>query len=273
MRFTVIGATGFIGSALTGHLQHLGHEVFAPARGSSDLFRVPLGHVIYAAGITADFRTRPFDTLRANLGLLSDVLERSGFASLLYLSSTRLYRHAATSDEIAAICVRPEDAEDLYDLTKLTAEALCHASKRDGVRVARISNVVGRNFQSRTFLIALIREACETGEIALHTAPESTKDYVLLEDVVGVLPAIAVDGRQACYNVGSGSALTHAQVLTPIIQATGARVRVDAGAARITSPAADITRLQGDFDYRPSPVLSRIADLVTDYRKTLNAQD
>jgi nucleoside-diphosphate-sugar epimerase len=267
MMFTVIGAGGFIGSALVARLLADGHEVQQPARGASELFTGPLGHVIYAAGVTADFRERPFDSLRANTSLLADVLERAEFDSLLYLSSARVYRHATHTREDAAIALQPHDPEDLYDLTKLTAESLCQASRRQPVRVVRLSNVVGADFGSKNFLTELIRGACDGGHIALRSAPHSEKDYVLLADVVDILPRIALSGRQRCYNLGAGRNLTHAQVVQAIVACTGARLSTLPGASAVVFPALDTTRLSNEFGFSPRAVLAALPLLIADYQK------
>lgn len=267
MKFTVIGASGYIGGALAAHLEAAGQDVFRPARGTAELFTRPLGHVIYAAGVTGDFRTRPFDTLRANTALLANVLERGDFDSLLYLSSARIYRHAEGSGEDAAIHVKPGEPEDLYDLTKLTAEALCNASGRPGVRVVRLTNVVGSGLCATNFLGELIHDACTTGQITLRTALDSAKDYVLLDDVLSMLPKIAVSGRHACYNLGASRNLTHAEIVQSIVASTGARCSVAPGAPTLASPPIDIGRLRAEFGFEPSPVLDHLSRFIDAYRK------
>jgi nucleoside-diphosphate-sugar epimerase len=273
MNFTVIGGSGFIGSALATRLRAQGHAVTTPVRGAPGLTAAPLGHVIYAAGVTADFRSRPFDTLRANTTLLADLLEQAHFESLLYLSSARLYRHAETGAEDAAICVRSQDPEDLYDLTKLAGEALCHASGRAQVRVARLTNVVGADFRSQNFLFDLIRAACDRGHVELRSAPASAKDYVLLDDVLEMLPRIALQGRATCYNLGGGRNLRHDEVLAPLLAASGARLSVCEDAPVIGGPAVDIGRLIREFGYTPGAVLPLIPELVQQYRNLTRAQD
>lgn len=267
MKFTVIGASGYIGAALAARLEAEGRSVFRPQRGSAELFTRPLGHVIYAAGVTGDFRTRPFDTLRANTALFSEVLEHGDFDSLLYLSSARIYRHADGSGEDAAIHVRPADLEDLYDLTKLTAEALCHASGRPGARVVRLTNVVGSGMCATNFVGELIHAACATGEIRLRTALDSAKDYVLLDDVLALLPRIAASGRHDCYNLGAGRNLTHAEIVRDIVAVTGARCSVAANAPTLTSQAINIGRLHAEFGFEPGSVLDHLPRFIDEYRK------
>ena len=212
--FTVLGATGYIGSRLVAHLQAQGHSVWAPARGDAEVFTRPLGHVIYCVGLTADFRTRPFDTVDAHIGLLAEVLRRAQFESLLYLSSTRVYMGAASTDEDAALAVVPGDPSYLYNLTKLTGESLCHASGRAGVRVARLSNVVGPGMDAASGnLVADLLHQARQGHMVLRSDAQSAKDYVHVADVLDWLPRIALRGRCTVYNVASGVQTTHAQWL------------------------------------------------------------
>lgn len=273
MSFTVIGGKGFVGGAVVARLRADGHDVFVPERDDPLLLQRPLGHVIYAAGVTADFRSRPFDTMRAHVGLLAEVLERAPFDSLLYLSSARVYRHAKSAQEDTPIELRSEDPEDFYDLTKLSGEALCHASGRGNVRVARLANVIGRDFRSANFVFDLIRSACRDGCIELRSAPDSEKDYVMVDDVADVLPKVALSGRYRCYNVASGFNTPHARIVGAIAATTGATWTVVPGAPRIASPPIDIRRLKTEFGFVPQEVLSEIPTLVNEYRKTANAED
>lgn len=273
MNFTVIGGKGFVGSAVVARLRTEGHDVFVPERCDPLLLQRHLGHVIYAAGVTADFRSRPFDTMRAHVGLLAELLEDASFESLLYLSSARIYRHAAKTHEESPIAVRSEDPEDYYDLTKLAGEALCHASGRRKVRVARLSNVIGRDFRSANFVFDLIRSACRDGHIELRSALDSEKDYLMVDDVADLLPKIALQGQYRCYNVAAGINTSHARILGAIAETTGACSAVVPGAPRIVSPPIDIQRLQTEFGFAPRDVLSEIPILVNEYRKCANAED
>lgn len=255
--FTVLGASGYIGSRLVAHLRGQGHVVWAPARGDADIFGQPLGHVLYCVGLTADFRTRPFDTVEAHVGLLAEVLRRAQFDSLLYLSSTRVYMGAASTEEDAPLSVVPGDPSYLYNLSKLTGESLCHASGRAGVRVARLSNVVGPGMdaQSGNLVADLVRQA-RGGHVVLRLDPSSRKDYVHVADLLDWLPRVALDGRATVYNVASGVQTTHGQWLGWLRERTGCTVEWPDAAPVQQFPPIATQRLQTEFGARPRPVFS-----------------
>lgn len=259
-QFTVLGASGYIGSRLVARLRADGHEVWAPPRGAPELLTRPLGHVLYCIGLTGDFRSRPFDTVQAHVSLLAEVLEHARFDSLLYLSSTRVYMGAAETGEDAALAVQPQDPSCLYNLSKLAGESLCHACGRPGVRVARLSNVVGPGMDegSGNFIASLLREARQ-GHVLLQSDPDSAKDYVHIDDVVGILPSIALQGRAATYNVASGVQTRHAQWLQWLAEQTGCGHAVVPGAPLQQFPPIQVERLHAEFGWQPRPVPGTLA--------------
>lgn len=253
--FTVLGASGYIGSHLVAHLRSQGHAVWAPERGDAQVFKQPLGHVFYCVGLTADFRTRPFDTVDAHVGMLTEVLRRAQFDSLLYLSSTRVYMGAASTDEDAPLTVLPGDPSYLYNLTKLTGESLCHAYGRAGVRVARLSNVVGPDMdeQSGNLVADLVRQARQ-GVMVLRSNPFSEKDYIHVEDVVQWLPLISLGGKFATYNVASGVQTTHLQWLEWLGKHYASRWEVQHTAPLQFFAPINVARLQVEFGIKARPV-------------------
>jgi len=91
--------------------------------------------------------------------------------------------------------------------------------------------------------------------VRLRTALDSSKDYVLLEDVLDMLPKILVEGRQNIYNIAAGQDITHREIVT----ALGCGVDVVPNAPRVTFPSISIARLKQEFNYMPSAVLPVIA--------------
>lgn len=264
MNYTVLGATGFIGSHLVRELRDAGHDVYAPAKDDKAIFERPLGHVLYCIGLTADFRLRPFDTVRAHVSVLADVLEKAAFDSLVYLSSTRVYARSASGKESASLAVDVSDPSDLYNLSKLTGESLCRSCNRPNVKVARLSNVIGRDHQSDNFLFALIREA-KSGRIELQSDPDSAKDYILLDDVISLLPRIAAEGKGWLYNVASGTNIPHRELVDVLAKLTGCDVAVRSGAPRFDFPQIDVAQLRSEFGFAATPILDSFPELVAQF--------
>ena len=103
------------------HLRTRGHDVVAVSRGALLSEGEELGHVIYAIGVTADFRWKPFETVDAHVSTLAQLLKNSQFDSWLYLSSTRVYGSATIqqlAQETQPVTVYP-NADGLYDISKL----------------------------------------------------------------------------------------------------------------------------------------------------------
>ena len=98
MIYTVLGASGFIGAKIAQKLKLEGHDVITPVRSRNSkeyldqIIDINLGNVIYAVGLTADFREKPFDTVEAHICLIKDILKYANFSNLVYLSSTRVYQ-------------------------------------------------------------------------------------------------------------------------------------------------------------------------------------
>ena len=63
---TILGSSGFVGSNLKNKLVSVGINTYTPHR-SEELSGKNLGHVIYCIGLTADFRTKPFETIEAHV--------------------------------------------------------------------------------------------------------------------------------------------------------------------------------------------------------------
>lgn len=219
---------------------------------------------MYCIGLTADFRNRPWDTVDAHVGILRHLLAKGHFASLTYLSSTRVYLGSNAGHEDAPLTVRPEAPDQLYNLSKLMGESLCHAAHRPEkpVRVVRLSNVVGGDLNSDNFIYALLREALATGTIQLNSSLDSAKDYIALPDVTRMLEHIASHGQARCYNLASGQQTRHGEIVQAIATLTGARVSVAADAPRMDFPAIDIRRLREEFGFAPQPPLDGLAALL-----------
>lgn len=262
---TILGASGFIGTQLVKKLDTLGAEYQGIGR-QDILPNGPLGTIIYCIGLTADFRSRPFDTVDAHVCKLAEVLRNSDFDSLLYLSSTRLYNsmQEATTEE-TALRVAPLNPSDLYNISKLMGESIVLNCGRH-TRVARISNVYGGDFTSDNFLSTIIKEAISARRIVLQTSAASAKDYVSVDDVVGGLINIATTGRERIYNLASGINVSNGELAERLRSLTGCAVEFSPAAPTVGFPRINVERMKHEFDFTPSSLLGDMAHLLELYQ-------
>jgi len=263
MIFTVLGSTGFIGRKMVEHLRARGHDVETPARDVQTLRGKKLGHVVYAIGLTGDFRQKPAETIDAHVHTLQRLMDGADFDSWLYLSSTRVYGglpEGTIAMEDAALPIRPS-ADTLYDLSKLLGESICLGKDNPAARVARLSNVYGDGQSPHNFLGSVVEDAANKGSVTIGEAPQSSKDYVSIDDVVSVLESIALKGRERLYNVASGNPVTHQQIANTL-QGGGCKVDFSAGAKTRTFPVIDTQKIKKEFGWSPRLVTNDLPSLI-----------
>lgn len=259
---TIFGSSGFIGSHLAKAAKTKGYPYNTPSR-DTHLDGQYLGHVIYAIGLTADFRTRPFETIEAHVTRLADILRHTTFDSFLYLSSTRVYGNNHLEEIVSEdndVTVNTIHPSDLYNLSKLMGESLVLQS-HPNTRVARLSNVYGTADTSGNFLNSIIQEALK-GHIALHTSLDSCKDYIAIEQVLEAIWHIVFNRTQRVYNVASGINTTHNEIVGKLVEITNCAISVADNAIVSKFPPISIRRLKSEMEFAPPSVLDSLPMLV-----------
>ena len=265
MQFTVFGADGFVGKSLVSHLIADGHEVLALSREQQFDSSVNLGHVIYCIGVTgSDFLTQQFKVVQAHVSLISQVLENCTFSSLLYLSSARMYEGLPSTAESSVFHATTENISDFYNLSKLFGESIVLNCGVENTRVVRVAYAVNLDESSTNYVAAKAREAA-SGKVVFQAHRDSVKDYVLLDDVVSLLPKIATSGKERVYNIASGVNTSTLEIAHLLKDTTGCAVEfLDSEPCR--KPAAiDISRIRNEFGFQPTSVL--------DYARTMLSKD
>lgn len=249
--FTILGANGFIGRHLVEYLRGEGHECHTPEKGDETIFHTPLGDVIYAIGLTADFRSRPLETVEAHVCVLRRLMAEGDFESLTYLSSTRVYAASDTTSETATLLVNPLEGGDLYNLSKLMGESLCLHGGRSNTKVIRLSNIVGLREDADSFIDQLLEEGYTARSIELKCGLDSKKDYLYIDDAVSLIGAIAVSSKCGIYNVASGEGVANAQIIHFLETKMGFQSSVSADAPVRDFVQIDITKIREEFGFNP----------------------
>jgi nucleoside-diphosphate-sugar epimerase len=136
----------------------------------------------------------------------------------------------------------------------------------DQIRVVRLSNVYGGDFNSENFLSAVLREALRKKRITLWSSLESEKDYVSVEDVTDSLIKIATEGRHTIYNLASGRNVSNRVLMERIRELTSCEIEVAPQAKVGISPPINIERLVHEFGFRPAYIMDDLKGLVELYK-------
>ena len=266
-KYTILGSNGFIGSHLVRKIQENAFVCNCPER-DDKLPKKDLGHIIYCIGVTADFRRRPFDTVDAHVCKLLDIIKNHDFDSLTYLSSARVYQgNSESCREESVIQVNPLEFENLYNISKIMGEAVCFASGKK-VRVVRLSNVYGDDYNSDNFLSSVIRDAILKKKVILKTSLESEKDYISVHDVTDILLKIAHTGRFSLYNVASGRNTSNLEIMKKLQDLTKCEVIVDPIAKKVTYPKISIQKIQNEFSFSPTYLLDDLQKIIIHFSST-----
>lgn len=264
---TIIGGQGFVGQRLFHYLTEQGWNCWVPQKNDPELFERPLGYVFYCAGLTADYARRSFDTVDAHVSLLNAVLHRAEFASLVYLSSTRLYDGLQKDcvSESDNLTVNPANPRHIYDLSKALGEALCFSASQGKAKVARLSCVYHDAQDADGFLPQLLRSVIDhrgQGSLTMETSAAFARDYVSLDDVVRGLVDICVHGREKIYNLASGENISNADLFDLIHDLTGVEVIPASAAQAGSSPVINMQRFVTEFGWQPASLRKRLSTLL-----------
>ena len=251
MKQTILGSNGYIGAALKDYLILNGYEVLTPSIEEVCTSKNNWGVIYYCIGLTADFRKKPFATIESHVT----------FNSLIYLSSTRVYQESIGSTEETQLSIHTGNPSNLYNLSKLTGESICLNAGRTNVKVARVSNVVGKSFNRDTLIGELILQA-KSGAVNLNSNIESAKDYISIYDVVEVLTKIANIGRLRLYNVASGKNLTTKEILTEMRKYYNFDLVYDTLATPQINPNINIELITREFNFESRSSLKEIGKLL-----------
>ena len=258
MKFSIFGANGFLGKALVNFFRPQGHNVLEFDRNFENVKSENLGNIIFAAGVTSDFKQRPHDTMKCHVDIPSYILQHCKFESFLYLSSTRVYNNNTVGHEAAEVSVKSDSLNDLYNISKLAGEAICFSHPSPKVKIARLSNIICNRFDSNNFVDKIVNNSFESGKIEFLGDPNTEKDYLTLEDALYLIQRIVEDGRHRIYNVASGKNISHQTLLDLIKEKMAVEGHFPSDASEALRFKINTSRIKEEFEFTPTDVAEYI---------------
>jgi len=221
-RVVLLGARGFIGTAIHHQIEAQGVPVTAPSSAELNLAEAgaadklvmllkPSDTVVMLAAFTPD-KGRDIATLMRNLAIMQSVcvmLEKSACAHFVYFSSDAVYNTAVsrvTEDT-------PASPQDLYGAMHYTREIMARSLTKTPVLVLRPTIVYGPDDTHNSYGPNRFRRVAQKdGKIVLFGGGEETRDHIHVDDVAALTVRCLLHRSTGTLNVATGTSKSFFEV-------------------------------------------------------------
>ncbi|MCK5091186.1 MAG: SDR family NAD-dependent epimerase/dehydratase, partial [Gammaproteobacteria bacterium] len=88
---------------------------------------------------------------------------------------------------------------------------------------------------------------------------DSEKDYIMIDDVVDLIPRIATSGKHEIYNIASGKNLSHKNIIDILRESLDFNVKIAKHAHSIRHSVIDISQIREEFNFTPRDVIQSLS--------------
>ena len=245
-RVVVLGAHGFVATALSGKLRQDGVAYLPVGRAVVDLIasdavgklRTLLQRqdaIVVTSALTPE-HGRDQASFHSNVAMIDNLctyLAERSCAHIVYLSSDSVYDFRATLINEETCC----QSSDLYALAHIVRENLlaqvCRSSNIP-LAIVRPCAIYGAGDPHNSYgPNRFVRTAQSIGKITLFGNGEEERDHVYIDDVVEIVLQCLLRGSTGVINAVSGTALSFHEVAGRIIAAIGRPVGIETVPRRV----------------------------------------
>lgn len=217
----VVGANGFLGSALVDKLLLQDFEVIAVYNTNTDNInakaKLMTSSELFNSSRTPDFifyLSGNYSNPHSKLLKINDLLYQYALkyekAKMIYVSSTNVYGN--TEEVITENS--PFYNPGLYALSKLAGEFIVKAMAH--YSIIRMAYVYGPGITNSSFIPAIIQSAKTNKKITLFGQGERKQDYIYIADAVNLCVASALQEDNAIYLGATGMSISNKKVAEEI---------------------------------------------------------
>lgn len=273
-RVVLLGARGFIGTALKKQLEAQGvpmlaltsAEIDLAATGAADALAAlirPTDAVVMLAALTPD-KGRDVATLIKNLAMMQSVcaaLEKTGCAHLVYFSTDGVYDTAASrvSEDTAP------SPKDLYGTMHYTREIMARNLGTVPLLILRPTLVYGPGDTHNSYGPNRFRRSAQQGAaITLFGGGEETRDHVHVDDVAALTVRCLLHASVGTLNIATGVSTSFRDVaeLVALQFKTSIEITTTPRANPVTHRHYDVTDLIKAFpDFRFTALADGVANI------------
>lgn len=199
--YTIFGYSGFLGTEFQNFLKKKKIKYTLNKKNS---FPKKLDRAIYFVG-SDNWKNNSLKSMDANLLHLTKFLKNiESLNSFTFISSTRIYlnsrKNKIKENDLLSL---NSNLEYLFNIQKILSENLLLNNLKN-VKIIRLSNVYGANYQKNTLIPILINNALKYKKIYLSINSNSSKDYISIGDAMKNIYSISEQKKRGIFNLGSG---------------------------------------------------------------------
>lgn len=272
--YCVVGANGCIGGYFADYLEKHGKKVRRYTRSTTYDAHEIYKHVLFAAGLTSDFREKISETYEAHVAELLKCIKTLNFSSFIYLSSTRLYKHSESTSESTEFKLNPLTQDHTYAISKLAGESIClNLSTSRNIKVVRLSNVVAHRTDEDLFLNQLLSESIRNKRIELRSNILDEKDYIDIGDVTRALVDLFSNGDPGIYNIACGTNTPNIDLIRKIQEILNIEIfsGLTTGESRKEN-AIDIKKIKNTINFSPKKLMDYFPEFLATYKENYEFQ-
>lgn len=217
----VVGANGFLGSALVDKLLSQEYEVVAVYNSSFDKInkkaKILTKEELFDSNIQPDtvfYLSGNYAVPHEKLLVLNDDLYKYSLrfpnSKMVYISSTNVY---GNSDQVItenSAFTNP----GTYALSKIAGEFIVSAMKH--FSILRLAYIYGPGISNNSFIPQIIKSAKENKRITLFGNGEREQDYIYIDDAVNMCFASALNENNSIYLGATGISVSNKEIAEEI---------------------------------------------------------